>query len=123
MSIAGFTQIAPGTYRKWDPVMLMRTTVTFTGTGDKRLMHVRHEQPAWVTQTILDSNVERQNSFAGYGKGDGFYHGTTIPTPVYNQLMIACGRDQATGEYDEKKFKSFINSNEYSKLRVVPGKI
>jgi len=110
-------------YRKWDSVLQTRVTVTFSGKGEQKLMHVKLEQPTSVIDTILDNNVSLQNSFAGYGKGDGFYHATSIPLPIYNQLMVQCGQDRKTGEYDEKKFKGIVNGSDYSKLRVVPGRI
>lgn len=123
----GFTLIAKSddisVYRRWDPVLLKRITVRFEGKGDKKLMHVKMEQPKWVVNTILENNVQLQNNFSGYGKGDGFYRGASIPAPIYGQFMEASGRDPITGEYDEKKFKSLVNDSDHSKLRVVPGKI
>lgn len=119
--IAGFSHIGPGVYQKWDPVMLIRTTVTFTGKGEKKIMHVRREQPDWVGKVIIDDNVARQNDFAGYSKMDGGYHGARIPLPMWGQIMTACGHSQ--GEYDQKKFKRILNDPDYAKLRTVPGKI
>jgi hypothetical protein len=112
-----FKMIGPGTYQKWNPKTLVRTTVKFDGD----LMHVRHEQPKWVQDTILEDNVARQNSFGGYGNADSF-HGMRAPMPVWQQIMKRCGFKQGQG-YDEKKLKQIVNDSDYSKLKVVPGKI
>lgn len=112
-----FKMIAPGTYQKWNPKTLIRTTVKFE--GDK--MHVRHEQPTWVQQTIIEDNVARQNSFSGYGNADA-YNAIRAPMPVWMQIMKACGFKPGQG-YDEKKMRQIVNDSDYSKLKVIPGKI
>lgn len=122
----GFQLIAKNgdksTYQKWDPVMLKRVTVTFEGRGEKKLMHVKIDQPDWVGKIILENNVELQNNFQGYGKGDGFYHATCMPMPIWNQVMQKCGFEKGHG-YDEKKFKQIVNDRDNYKLKVVPGRI
>jgi hypothetical protein len=112
-----YKMIGPGTYQKWNPKTLVRTTVKFEG----ELMHVRHEQPKWVQQTILDDNQARKNDFAGYGNADA-YNGIRAPMPVWQQIMKQCGFKQGQG-YDQKKFRQIVNDSDYSKLKVVPGKI
>ena len=119
----GYQRIAPRTYQRWDPVLLKRTTVQFEGSGEKLLMHVKIDQPPWVGKIILDNNVDLQNNFKGYGKGDGFYQATCIPAHVYwGQIMPKCGFQPGHG-YDEKKFKQIVNDRDNYKLKVVPGKI
>lgn len=118
-----FQKIAPNTYRRWDPVLLKRVTVRFEGSGEKKLMHVRIEQPKWVVNTILDDNVALQNSFAGYGKTDGFYQASRIPSQIYwGTVMPKCGFQAGHG-YDEKAFKRLVNDRDYSKFKIIPGKV
>jgi hypothetical protein len=119
--LAGFQWVGLGTYRKYNALTGIRTTVQFTGTGDKRSMHVKHETELNRQAEILDLNVAQQNSFSGY-KGKELVQGTRIPLLEHRKIMQQCGYQPGHG-YDEKKFKAIINSNEYSKFRTVPGKI
>lgn len=119
--MAGFNQIGPGQYRKYNPLTGIRTTVTFTDAGDKYAMNVKHETSLSLQNAILDLNVAQQNSFSGY-KGKELVQGTRIPLLEHRNIMARCGYQPGQG-YDVKKFKSIINSSDYSKLRTVPGKI
>lgn len=113
-----FKMIGPGTYQKWNPKTLTRTTVKFEGD----LMHVRHEQPKWVQEAILEDNVARQNDWRGNFKGMDAFNAMRAPMPVWQQIMKKCGFKQGQG-YDEKKLKQIVNDSDYSKLKVIPGKI
>lgn len=126
MSDLGFKLISCGgnesVYQKWNRHNLTRTTVTIWGHGDQKLMNVKHEQPKWVTETIIDDNVARQNDFSGYTPGMEAYNAIRAPMPVWQQIMKKCGFKQGQG-YDEKKLKQIVNDSDYSKLKVVPGRI
>lgn len=113
--------LGPGHYRKWNPQTMILTTVRFTGEGEKKTMHVRREQPSWVTNAIIEDNVARQNDFKGYGN-DEFYHGVRAPMPVWQQIMEKSGFIAGQG-YDEKKFKSIVNDRDFYKLKIAPGRI
>lgn len=115
---ASFVQVGPGTYQKWNPALGIRTTVIFKD----GFMHVRHEQPKQLIADILDLNVKRQNDFKGYGKGDDMFQATSLPWAIHKQVMAKCGFKEGQG-YDIKKFKQIMNDSDYSKLKVVPGKI
>lgn len=121
MTESPFQKIAHNTYRRWDPVLQKRVTVTFEGTGERKLMHVKIEQPKQLIQDILDMNVEQQNSFAGYGNAEGFQAFRMSPQ-VYQQIMEKCGHQPGKG-YDEKKFKSILNDRDYYKLKTIPGRV
>jgi hypothetical protein len=114
-----YKQIGPGHYVKWNDALKIRTTLKFE--GDK--IHVRHDQPKWVMQTILDDNVSLQNSFSRKSyKGQELYQGARIPLPVFMQLRKESGFVPGQG-YDEKKFRSLLNDRDYYKLKVTPDKI
>ena len=118
---AQFVQIGPKTYRKYNPLTGIRTTVQFSGNGDEYAMHIKHETELNVQSDMLDLNVAQANDFSGY-KGRDMFQATRIPLVEYQKIMKRCGHVPGQG-HDEKKFKQILNSNEYSKLRCVPGKI
>lgn len=120
--MAGFQKVGPSTYQKYNPLTGIRTTVKFTGKGDSYAMSVKRETELNAQAAILDLNVAQANDFSGY-KGKELVQATRIPLLEHAKIMDRCGKDVRTGEYDEKKFKQILNSNEYSKLRTVPGKI
>jgi hypothetical protein len=126
MSDLGFKMIQANgnesVYQKWNKHTLTRTTVTIWGKGETKMMNVKHEQPKWVQNVIIDDNVARQNDFAGYSKGMEAYNAIRAPMPVWQQIMKACGFKQGHG-YDQKKFRQIANDSDYSKLKVIPGKI
>lgn len=119
--LGGFRYLGNSTYQKWDNVMGIRTTVRFEGTGDKKIMHVRHEQPKQIVQDILDLNVARQNGFSSF-KSAEMHMTSSIPLTVHSQIMEKCGNVPGIG-YDEKKFKQILNDRDYYKLKTVPGRI
>lgn len=111
-------------YRKWDPVLRIRTTIRFTdvpGDSDKRNVHVCREQPRGDIQSILDLNVARQNEGSGH-KGDGLHQASCIPISIYQQIMEKCGHQPGHG-HDEKRFKKILNDRDYYKLKTVSGRI
>jgi hypothetical protein len=117
--MAGYQVLGPGRYRKYDPLTRITTDIYVEGTGPTRNMHVRHTQDA---EAILELNVARQNDFSGY-KGKEMFQATSIPLIEHRKIMALCGKDKKTGEYDEKRFKRIVNDSDYSKFKVVPGKI
>lgn len=119
--VAGFQTIGAGQYQKYNPLTGIRTTVTFTGTGDQKAMHVKRETALQVQSAILDMNVAQQNDFKGF-KGVEVYQATRIPLIEHEKIMKACGHQPGQG-YDVKKFKSIVNDIDYRKLKVVPGRI
>lgn len=118
---AGFRTIGPGQYQKFNPLTGIRTTVTFTGSGDEKAMHVKRETALQVQNAILDMNVAEQNNFKGF-KGVDIYQATRIPLIEHEKIMQRCGHVPGQG-YDEKKFKQIVNDIDYRKLKVVPGRI
>jgi|TARA_R110000822_G_scaffold22114_7_gene69737 hypothetical protein len=126
MSDMGFKLVQFGgnesVYQKWNKHTLTRTTVTIWGQGEGKFMNVKHEQPKWVQNVIIDDNVARQNSFTGYTSGMEAYNAVRAPMPVWQQIMKKCGFKQGQG-YDQKKFRQIANDSDYSKLKVIPGKI
>lgn len=120
--ISGTGEQSESVYVKWNPHTLTRTTVTYLGMGEKKVMHVKHDQPKWVTDTIIEDNVARQNDWRGNFKGMDAFNAVRAPMPVWQQIMKQCGFKQGQG-YDEKKLKQIVNDSDYSKLKVVPGKI
>lgn len=118
---AGFQSIGPGQYRKYNPLTGIRTTVTFTGSGEARAMHVKRETALQVQSAILDMNAADQNNFKGF-KGVDIYQATRIPLIEHEKIMQRCGHQKGHG-YDVKKFKQIINDIDYRKLKTVPGKI
>lgn len=121
VKISGSGVDSESIYVKWNPKTLTRTTVTYLGRGDQKVMHIKHDQPKWVADAIIEDNVARQNSFDGYGNTDA-YNAFRAPQFVWQQFMKASGFKPGQG-YDEKKLKSLINDSDYSKLKLVPGKI
>lgn len=111
--------LAKGPYVKFNPLTRIKTTVWFEGSGPTRTMHVRHDQDV---EAILELNVARQKDFKGYDK-NGLFQTTSIPMVEHRKIMEMCGKDQKTGEYDQKKFRRIINDSDYSKFKVIPGKI
>lgn len=117
--LARFRVVGPGHYVKYNPLTRITTTVRIEGKGPTRNMHVRHDQEV---QELLDLNVARQNDFNGYRNKD-LFQATSIPLIEHRKIMERCGKDQKTGEYDEKKFKRILNDSDYRKFKTVPGKI
>lgn len=114
-----YRKIAPNVYRKWNPLTQIRTTITYFWEAGVKKMHVRHDQPKQFIQTVLDSNVDMQNSFKGY-KHDIITQTTRLPIAVHAQIMDQCGFKAGQG-YDEKKFKQILNDRDNYKLKTVPG--
>ena len=54
-----FDRIGPNTYRKWNPILRVRTTLTFDRANGK--IHVRHDQPRALIEAVLERNVALQN--------------------------------------------------------------
>jgi hypothetical protein len=126
MSDLGFKLVKFGgnesVYQKWNRHTLTRTTVTIWGQGEGKMMNVKHEQPKWVQETIIEDNVARQNDWRGNFKGMDAFNAIRAPMPVWQQIMRDTGFQAGHG-YDEKKFRQIVNDSDYSKLKVVPGKI
>ena len=116
--IAEFKVVGPGHYVKYNPLLGIKTTVVLEGSGETRTMHVKHEQEV---EDILDLNVAQQNDFSGY-KGKELVQATRIPMIEHRKIMERCGFQAGHG-YDEKVFKRLLNDSDYSKFKVVPGKI
>lgn len=115
-----FKQVAPGTYVKWNPVLGIRTTmwITPSSTPGKVDVHTKHEQRV---DEILDMNVKLANDFSGY-KGKELVQATRIPITEHRKIMKQCGFQAGQG-YDQKRFARILNDPEFSKFKVVPGKI
>jgi hypothetical protein len=115
-----FRQIAPGVYQKWNALMGIRTTVTFSPDG--KTMHVRHDQPKKLIRDVLNRNVALQNSGKSAHANDLITPVTSMPITVHKQVMQKCGFKPGQG-YDVKKFRQIVNDRDYYKLKTVPGRI
>jgi hypothetical protein len=115
-----FRQIGPDTYQKWNGALGVRTTIRFDRAA--RQIHVRHDQPAWLVDAVLDRNVALQNAAKASFKNDLVTQTTSMPIAVHRQVMAQCGFQPGHG-YDEKKFRRIMNDRDNYKLKTIPGRI
>lgn len=115
-----FDRIGPNTYRKWNPILGVRTTLTFDRANGR--IHVRHDQPRALIDAVLERNVALQNGAKRSFKDDYVIQTASLPIAVHRQIMTQCGFQPGHG-YDEKKFRAILNDRDNYKLKCAPGRL
>lgn len=90
-----FRKIGPDTYRKWNAVLGVRTTLTFD--RQNRKIHVRQEQPRALIAAVLERNVALQNGAKSSFKDDYVTQAASLPIAVHRQVMAQSPRRSTTG--------------------------
>jgi hypothetical protein len=102
-------------YDKYDPQTRIKSVLYFDHVA--KTVHTYKEQDV---EDIIEANKRAQNDFSGYSS---IYRASQVPLLMDQKLKELSGLNPRTGEYDEKKYKSFLNDADYKYLKTVPGRV